>query len=127
MVEFLITDLSIEDIILGLPWLRRVNPGVDWETGRVEVKEEVMDYEMGIDDEEEEEEMVYKINASRTVRKCWVKEGITDTISDEVWCAASFTHSQRIAEEAAKAKSEAPKTFKEIIPEPYRGFKWVFS
>lgn len=124
-VEFLITDLSAEDMILGLPWLRRVNPEIDWETGRVGVKEEVTDYEIGVDDDggEGEEETVYKINASRTIHKYWVKDGITDTVTDEVWCAASYTHSQCIAEEAAKAKSEAPKTFEEIVPEPYRGFK----
>ena len=79
---------------------------------------------IGLDPEESE---VYQINASRTVRKRWVKEGITDTFSDQVWCAAGYTHSQRIAEEAAKAKGAAPKTFEEAVPKPYHMFKKVFS
>ena len=33
LLEFLITDLGNEDVILGLPWLRKVNPNIDWEKG----------------------------------------------------------------------------------------------
>nr|VWO97963.1 BZIP domain-containing protein [Ganoderma boninense] len=40
--EFLVTDLGPEDIVLGLPWLRSVNPEIDWMGGgmRVETVEE---------------------------------------------------------------------------------------
>ena len=31
--DFLVTDLGGEDVILGLPWLRRVNPSIDWAKG----------------------------------------------------------------------------------------------
>ena len=31
--DFLITDLGQEGVILGLPWLRKENPEVDWEKG----------------------------------------------------------------------------------------------
>jgi hypothetical protein len=37
MLEYLITNLGSEDIILGLPWLRRVNPNIDWQAGRLVV------------------------------------------------------------------------------------------
>ncbi|KAJ3856639.1 hypothetical protein EV368DRAFT_78474 [Lentinula lateritia] len=37
-MDFLITHLGGEDIILGLPWLRKVNPEIDWEKGRLSVK-----------------------------------------------------------------------------------------
>ena len=33
LLEFLVTNLGNEDIILGLPWLRRVNPNIDWKEG----------------------------------------------------------------------------------------------
>ena len=36
-LEFLVTDLGPEDVVLGLPWLRRVNPSIDWKEGAVEV------------------------------------------------------------------------------------------
>src|SRR6187551_4030159 len=35
--DFLVTALGGENIILGLPWLRKVNPQVDWERGRLSV------------------------------------------------------------------------------------------
>ena len=36
--DFLVTDLGGEDIILGLPWLRKTNSQVDWEKGQLSVK-----------------------------------------------------------------------------------------
>jgi predicted aspartyl protease len=34
-VDFLVTDLGGEDVILGLPWLREHNPKIDWRKGQV--------------------------------------------------------------------------------------------
>lgn len=127
IVDFFVTDISTKDVILGYPWLRRVNPDIDWQSGKLVIEEGLREEEMVVDRDEDDQGEVYKINASRTIRKRWVKEGITDTFSDEVWCAAGFTHSQRIAEEAAKAKAVAPKTFEEMVPKPYHTFKRVFS
>lgn len=126
MAEFLVTEIGPEDIILGLPWLRRVNPEIDWAAGKMIIDEEKGFMERR-EEEEEKQDDVYRINASRSTRRQWLKEGITETISDEVWCAASYSHSQRIAEEAAKAKPSKAKTFEEIVPEDYRKFKKVFS
>src|ERR1700761_4210941 len=36
--DFLVTNLGGEDIILGLPWLWKINPEVDWEKGWLSVK-----------------------------------------------------------------------------------------
>lgn len=124
MAEFMVTDIGPEDIILGLPWLRRVNLEIDWAGGKLIIEEETGRSE---DRDTEEEEGVYRINASRTTRRQWVREGIIDTISDEVWCAAGYSHSQRIAEEAAKSQPKKATTFEEIVPEEYRSFKKVFS
>jgi hypothetical protein len=35
--EFLVTDLGLEDVVLGLPWLHSANPMIDWAEGTVEV------------------------------------------------------------------------------------------
>jgi predicted aspartyl protease len=35
--DFLVTDLSPEDIILGLPWLKKVNSTIDWDSGEMEI------------------------------------------------------------------------------------------
>jgi Retroviral aspartyl protease len=38
--DFLITDLGPEDVVLGLPWLRSVNPNINWAEGTMEVERE---------------------------------------------------------------------------------------
>ena len=43
---------------------------------------------------------------------------------DEVWCAASFTYSQAIAEQQAKAKGK--RTFEEMVPSHYHDYARVF-
>ncbi|KAI5115438.1 hypothetical protein M0805_004383 [Coniferiporia weirii] len=34
---FLITSLGREDVILGLPWLKRHNPAIDWTAGTISI------------------------------------------------------------------------------------------
>ena len=34
-IKFMIAGLGKEDIILGSPWLRRVNPDIDWDAGQL--------------------------------------------------------------------------------------------
>ena len=35
--DFLATNLGGENIILGLPWLRKVNPHIDWQKGYIRI------------------------------------------------------------------------------------------
>jgi predicted aspartyl protease len=35
--DFLVMDLGPENIILGLPWLKKVNPTIDWDSGEIEI------------------------------------------------------------------------------------------
>jgi hypothetical protein len=37
LTNFLVTDLGPKDIILGLPWLKKVNPTIDWNSGEMEI------------------------------------------------------------------------------------------
>ncbi|KIK50136.1 hypothetical protein GYMLUDRAFT_111508, partial [Collybiopsis luxurians FD-317 M1] len=142
--DFLVTNLGGEDIILGLPWLQKINPEVDWEKGRLSVKtqkvtiedvpEDTEGLESGrvaavttdgsvleqirpkaIEEEEslvpEEESPLCRIQANRTMRRSWVKAGILLDAAEEVWCAAGYTYSQQLAEQAHKDKPI--KTFEE--------------
>ena len=36
-LDFLVTDIGPENVILGLPWFKRVNPVIDWDTGEMEL------------------------------------------------------------------------------------------
>ena len=66
-LEFLVTDLGPEDIILGLPWLRNVNPNIDWQAGTMDIGEET--------DPEKEgwKPGVERIAANRVQRRKWWK------------------------------------------------------
>ncbi|KAI5116006.1 hypothetical protein M0805_004378 [Coniferiporia weirii] len=39
---FLVTSLGKEDVILGLPWLKRHNPAIDWTTGTISINKVTM-------------------------------------------------------------------------------------
>ncbi|KAJ3925024.1 MAG: hypothetical protein NXY57DRAFT_968546 [Lentinula lateritia] len=37
ILEFLVTNIGSENIILGLPWLRKVNPDINWRDGQIQI------------------------------------------------------------------------------------------
>ena len=187
--DFLIADLGGENVILGLPWLRKVNPLINWTTGsiRINPKPRVEDDpeeplsglprsgptggsileqiyatpavdqqavpelprvkvsvppsaqkavpemvplqenagQAGLGSEPEvseplEDEFGHPfchIRANRSTRRGWVRAGILEHIDEQVWCAASFTYSQQIAEEAHRGKPQ--RTFEEMVPSQY--------
>ena len=121
ILRFLITDLGKDDLILGLPWLRKHNPSVDWEQGEILLDTREVQQE----DTDEEYPSFQKVNATRRLRRQWQKEGKLENSSDELYLAAGFTYSQAIAEGANKVKSE--KTFEELVPEHYWHYRKVFS
>uniref|UniRef100_A0A0W0G4X8 RNA-directed DNA polymerase n=1 Tax=Moniliophthora roreri TaxID=221103 RepID=A0A0W0G4X8_MONRR len=62
---FLISGLGSEDVILGLPWLRKYNPNVDWNTGRTEfpVKRYIkIPRFTGVLDRETPEELIHRVD-----------------------------------------------------------------
>ena len=118
VLDFLITNIGPESIILGLPWLRKVNPSIDWEKGEMRLEESKKE-------DSSEQGRIFRISANRVQRRNLYKAGILDNTSEEVWCAAGYTHSQRIAEEVNKAKGK--RTFEEMVPKHYRAFAKVFS
>ena len=115
VVDFLITDLGSEDMILGLPWLRKVNSTIDWESGEVTIGATALD----------ESSPCGRVDTSRRQRRKLVKNGILEHATEELWCNASYTYSTELA---AKAKGkETQRSLEEMIPEPYRDFAKVFS
>ncbi|ESK83158.1 hypothetical protein Moror_14995 [Moniliophthora roreri MCA 2997] len=62
---FLISGLGSEEVILGLPWLRKYNPRVDWNTGRTAFPEKrhiKIPRVIGILDHESPEELIHRID-----------------------------------------------------------------
>jgi hypothetical protein len=118
-LDFLITDLGPEDIILGLPWLRRINPEVDWDTGTMELPDSPEPDPLPDDSPFEQ------ISANRATCRTWIKAGIISETTDELWCCAGFTLSTELAAKANEAK--AKKTFEQMVPKEYHKYSKVFS
>ena len=114
--EFLVTDLGPEDVILGLPWLKRVNPTVNWEKGEMELPSGLP---------ESTPPTFQKIEANRDKRRQWLKASIITDSTDEIWCCAGFTLSTKLA--ADKNESKAKRTFEEMVPKEYQKHAKVFS
>jgi hypothetical protein len=110
--EFMVTDLGPEDVVLGLPWLRKVNPEIDWGGGTLSMRSEG-------------QMKTEQIAASRTQRRRWWKARVLEDPSERLWCAAGFTYSTELAERANKEKRK--RTFEEIVPKEYRQYADVFS
>jgi hypothetical protein len=117
--EFYVTSLGPEKVILGLPWLRHRNPTINWQEGTMH-----LGADQGVSPEPLEIELT-RIAANRMEHCRLLSEKVMDTIHDEIFCLASFTYSQQIAEKANRAKGI--RTFEEMVPEPYRDFAKVFS
>ena len=139
-MDFLVTDLGGEDVILGLPWLREANPSIDWGKGLLQVRGRSdriydnddfwatgEDVKAGATQEEEEGPLLtqVKIKANQKQQREWRREGVIEELEDEVWCAAGVTYSQQIAE-AMNTKKEK-KSFEQAVPLEYQDFHKVFS
>ena len=98
-MDFLVTDLGGEDVILGLPWLREANPSIDWEKGLLQVRgrsDRIYDDEDFWATEEdvkagatrEEEEglllILVKIKANQKQQQEWRREGVIEELEDEI-------------------------------------------
>src|SRR6201995_5987368 len=122
ILRFFITDLGGTEVILGLPWLRKHNPSVNWEEGEVLLRTgEVLEE----DSEDKYPSSFTEINASRRLWRHWLKKGRIEDATDEVHIAAGYTYSQAIATPTASAKAEL--LFKELVPPQYRHYAKVFS
>jgi len=113
-----IADIGLEDLIIGLQWLKEHNPEIDWAKGTVEFtrctghewpKPPTYGIEECDDDKDEDED----------------RERITWTNDVAMEIKSGHNFSAHLASEASKGQKE--KTFEEMVPESYREFKDVFS
>jgi hypothetical protein len=140
---FHIANIGSEDAILGIDWLQRHNPSVDWSTdsisfllcpsclaqkptlGKVETPLDPPVGNPNVESDPGASPPMFRISANRQTHSVWWNEGLLTLQTDEMWCAAGYTYSQQIAEEASKGK--ALRTLDEIVPEHYQDFSKVFS
>lgn len=115
--DFFVTDIGPEDIILGLPWLKKANPAIDWETGLITLDSGTAEIEPPAP--------FAPLKSSRAERRAWVKSGLLDEATDEIWCCASMTYSTQLAAEVNEKKYGKP--LEEMVPPEYLKHKKVFS
>jgi hypothetical protein len=107
---FLVTDLGLEDVVLGLLWLRRVNPDIDWAQGKLKINSIIEEANARV-------ARVEQIAANRVQRRKWYRIKVLDDCSEQLWCVAGYTYSAELAEKAGKEKRK--RTFEEIVPSEY--------
>jgi transposase InsO family protein len=151
---FAVTSLGMQDLILGLPWLKQHNPEVDWQTGEVRMtrcntrcqacKVEIRRMAKERRKEQrakrrcregprpefvEEEELEEEETVRRDEREHGERLLATVLYPPETptQVRATTTISQQLAEAAAKQQTQTPKGFEEIVPSYLRDFEEVFS
>jgi hypothetical protein len=98
-------------MILELLRLEEHNPDVNWNMGKILIRESA---ELGTEPSDDQLRF-WKVAATQLQWRKWQKEGCLEHTSDEIWIAASFTYSTLIAEKVDGAKNA--RTYKEVIPE----------
>jgi predicted aspartyl protease len=115
--NFFITDIGPEDIILSLPWLKEANPIIDWEEGKITLDSGAAEIEPLAP--------FTTLKTSHTKRHAWVKSGLLEDFTDEIWCCASMTYSTQLAAEVNEKKYSQP--LKEMVSTEYLKHKKIFS
>ena len=138
--RFYITGLGNQKVILGLPWLRKHNPEIDWEKGTVtwrnqersknlvkhwRLKRESIKKEQQPSMEEEEDLESTKNHSSNPLLD-------TDTIllelldtEDEIWINTKTNMATSLAAEANSKKPEL--TPEQLVPKEYHEYLDVFN
>jgi hypothetical protein len=132
-LRFLVTDVSPEDVVLGITWLRDHNPEIDWTAGKLSFtrctcpgsSQDASPPEVPIESNSSDSTDPELIASNRTTRCAWLKAGILEHATDTLYTAAGYTYSKKVAEDAGRVKCK--RMFEEIVPEHYRQFLKVFS
>ena len=114
--DFLVTNLGPEDVILRLPWLRHVNPAIDWSSGEMTIPSEFLNATSS-EEEAKPESSVFCIAANHMQRRSLLKDKVINRADDEIWCCAGFMYSQAITMKDLSKKAE--KSFEELVPPRY--------
>jgi hypothetical protein len=112
--QFLITTLGNQKVILGLPWLRKHNPEINWKEGtlhwRTMTMEEVLD---------KEEQFNQPINASDKVLLEYLG------MENEIWINSKKNQATKLAAEANQKKPDL--TPEQLIPLEYHEYLDIFD
>ena len=142
-----VADLGRDDIILGMPWIRRYNPQIDWQKGQVRFNPKLIQRQQQIDEYQRTHQppegtqwgLPTKVDPIGTVISfihSTVKEVDEDQLTHNpskaiqyLWDTAThirkINKSTEIAIAANQGKQEIP--LEELVPEYAQQFKKVFE
>ncbi|KAJ2935738.1 hypothetical protein H1R20_g1356, partial [Candolleomyces eurysporus] len=108
----LITGLGKEDLILGLPWLQKENPIIDWEKGTLKWGNQGTDHTQKKNFQAEEfDARAIEAELSKEVNPLWIQ--------------VKTTASQKLAQKHKELKEETPLT--EQVPKEYHKYLEIFD
>jgi hypothetical protein len=130
-VSLAVTSLGGSPMIIGHGWLRKHNPEVNWETGQVmmtrcpsscrEPSSLHISSASQIKAVKAEEEGELMLEPGDGVFAAYLPDE-----NEVAHLRATFSHSQRLAQEAADP-TPPKQSFEDLVPKPYRDFEDVFS
>ena len=135
--RLLVTGLGRHKIILGLPWLRKANPIIDWEKGTLEWRETTMDKKqpeketrirtpvMITEEEDEEEYLNSTQNPLDNNELALLVSAITGEMDNDLWINAKMSTATEIQAELNLKKKIVP--LEEQIPKEFHEFLDIFS
>ncbi|KAJ3510828.1 hypothetical protein NMY22_g15850 [Coprinellus aureogranulatus] len=117
--KFFITGLGRQNIILGMPWIRQMNPLIDWKLGTLEWRK-------------------HDFNSLRTGRPIKppdptdisqllvsISQLNADDCPEPLWIRLKTTASQTLA--IANNAKKAEKPIEELVPKPYHKYLHIFT
>jgi hypothetical protein len=132
-LRFLVTDIGLEDVVLGITWLRDHNPEIDWTAEKLSLTrcacpgslQDASPPEVPIKSNLSDPAGLELIASNQMTRRAWLKAGILEHATNVLYTAAGYTYSQKVAEDAGHIKHK--RLFEEIVPAHYWHFSKVFS
>ena len=134
--QFLVTGLGKHRIILGFPWLKKMNPIIDWQKGTLEWRQPKL--EMGLPKKEKqlrttttitEEDKEAHLNSTQMHldedELSVIISSITGNTDDSEWICSQSTMATRIQAEINQQKKVLP--LEGQVPKEFHDFLDVFS
>jgi hypothetical protein len=117
--RFFVTGLGKQNLILGMPWIRQMNPNIDWKLGTIEWRKNDFN----------------SLCTGRPIRPpdpadissllVSIARMDSNECPEPLWIRTKTTQSQVFAMENAKKKVDKP--IEELVPEPYHKYLRVFT
>ena len=130
-IRWYATNLAHQDLILGLPWLRRANPIIDWQKGTLEWRTKPIPGHIDnflpatITHFDKQPKPIAPLSTSIAVM-CLMEDEEDETGEIPiVWINAKTTTSQLLAAQEQEKKEK--KSIDDVLPEHYQQYRHLFE